>query len=98
MQKKSLIILIVLLVMGSVITALYMWNKPKRTASDEEATATLTASELYAAYTADAGAANIKFLDKVIIVSGQVVSLDTSDKGITTVTLETADLFVQSRQ
>jgi hypothetical protein len=90
MKKKIIIGLLLALVAGGAY-GLYLWNKPKRTSASEEATASLTAAALYAAFSADAAAANAKYLDKVVEVSGNVSAVETSTKGIVTLTLDTDD-------
>ncbi|MFN8699646.1 MAG: OB-fold protein [Flavobacteriales bacterium] len=90
MKKKIIIGLVIALVAGGAY-GLYLWNKPKRTSASEEATASLPAAALYAAFSADAAAANAKYLDKVIEVSGIVSTVETSSDGIITITLDTDD-------
>jgi len=90
MKKK---ILLTLLIAAAVAGAygIYLWNKPKRTASDEEAAASLTAAELYSSFATDATEANALYLDKVIEVRGTVSDIALNADGIATLTLETDD-------
>ena len=90
MKKKILIGLVLALVAGGAY-GLYLWNKPKRTSASEEAVASVTAAELYAAFSTDAAAANTKYLDKVVEVSGNVSAVETSPEGIVTLTMDTDD-------
>jgi hypothetical protein len=90
-MKKKIIIGLVLALLAGGAYGLYLWNKPKRTSASEEAVATITAAELYAVFSADVAAANAKYLDKVIEVSGNVSAVETSSDGIITITLDTDD-------
>lgn len=91
MKRRTLLILVLLVVIAAGSAAVYLWNKPKRTAASEEAVTHLTASELFNRYTQDLSAANSAYLDKVIAVSGVVAEQNESGQGVITLTLHTDD-------
>ena len=90
MLRKILAIVAVLLVIGAAV-GYYMWNKPHRTAEDENPAATLTADELFNQFNSDAAGSNAKYLDKVIQVSGVVNSVKTTENNETKIALQTPD-------
>jgi hypothetical protein len=80
-MKKPIILVSVLLAMVGIVAALYIWNKPKRTAEAEKPAEIVTATQLYSSYTTDEVAANTRFLNKTIQVSGNVESISSDGKG-----------------
>ncbi len=93
MRKKNLgkILLVILLlaVVGTVI-GYRMWNKPNRSVADEAGIA-VSATQLVREYQADENAANTKYLDKAIEVSGTITSVDKSQDGKSTIVLSSED-------
>jgi len=61
--------------MGLLI-ALYMWNKPHRNVSETRALYQVTAADLSHTYMQSAEAANQRYLDEVIAVSGTVTQIN----------------------
>ena len=57
-------------------TVIYLFNMPHRDVLSEEAAFELTTTQLVDAFLTDQPAANKKYLDKVITVSGEIVSID----------------------
>lgn len=86
MKKYILIALITIAAIGGGI-GYYQWNKPHKTAEDEKPAATLTAEELYAAFSTAETESNGKYLNKVLQVSGTVESITTDNKGATVINL-----------
>lgn len=68
-----------LLLAGGIVY--FVYNKPHRDVANEKAEYTLTADELYDEYEADEAAANSKFLDKTVQVSGMISEIGTNDAG-----------------
>ena len=60
--------------------AYYLFNKPNRDVAATAPDITITAIELFDAFVADTAAANQRFNDKVLQISGEVVSADTVDR------------------
>ncbi len=91
MKRSRLVLLIVgmLLLIGGV-SALFVWNKPHRKAESEEGIA-ISADVLLTAYNADEKAADAKYLNKTIAVSGTASKVDKNQDGQTTVLLKTFD-------
>jgi hypothetical protein len=91
MSKRNILLsafLIILLVLGSI--AVYIFYKPHRSV-DNEATITVSADSLMAAYTRDEVSANNVYLDKALIVSGEIAELNTNQAGQTVAILKTGD-------
>jgi hypothetical protein len=68
-----------LLLAGGIVY--FVYNKPHRDVASEKAEYTLTADELFDEYEADEAAANSKFLDKTVQVSGTISEIGTNDAG-----------------
>jgi tRNA_anti-like len=89
MWKKILGILVVVGIVGGGV-AYYMWNKPHPKA--ENATAIVfKADDLFKEYGKDEKAADAKYLNKVIEVTGAVGSTETNQDGGVMVILNTSD-------
>jgi hypothetical protein len=70
--------------------AVYFYNKPTRNISTETGIP-VTASELYARFTSDHLQANEVYLNKVLQVSGQVLTIQNTPYGAPVVILNTGD-------
>lgn len=81
--------LIIAVAVGAGV-GVYLWNKPHKNMARAKADLTVTAVELMADFNTDETAANAKYLDKVIAVSGQVQSVN-EQNGVTTIILEAED-------
>ena len=91
MTKKKILIatlFIILFVLGSL--ALYIFFKPHRSL-DNETTITVTADTLMGAYTRDEVAANALYLDKALVVTGEIAEININQEGQTVVILKTGD-------
>lgn len=91
-MRKIILIIIALVIIGGAATGAYLWFKPHKNMQRAAADITLTAPELMAAFNNDEAAANAKYLDKVVAVSGKVKEATTND-GVTVVSLEADDDF-----
>jgi hypothetical protein len=87
MKKLLLFLLVAILIAAGV--AMYLWNKPHRTAEDEKPVATLTASELFTQFASDEVGTWAKYKDKVIQISGEVETISTDASGNTQVVMKT---------
>lgn len=76
MKLKSLLKIAGILAVLGASYAIYMFNKPHRDITGESASLEITAQVLVEDYAADETAANTKFIDKVIAVSGTVLEVD----------------------
>ena len=59
----------------------FMYNKPHRDIESEEPAYTMTASEIYDDYVADEDAANKKYLDQVVQITGTIDRSEEDEKG-----------------
>lgn len=91
-MKRTILIIIGVVVLAGLATGTYLWNKPHKNMQRATADITLSAPELMAAFNADENAANAKYLDKVVAVTGKVIDAATSGEA-TVVSLEAADDF-----
>ncbi len=84
MNKFKIIVIVVLIaVVVVVLSGLYMYNKPHRDIAGEKANFNLEAVLFIDEFNADENASNTKYLDKVILVTGQVVSISETQSGLT---------------
>jgi len=79
MRKKAIFISLIF-ALCLAITALTIWNKPHRDVSNEQAIS-ITAATLFTEYSADEHAADGRFLNKALEVSGKVAETDTNQDG-----------------
>lgn len=94
-MNKKLKIAVGILAAGLLIgsgVAYFMWNKPQRDVADEKGIQ-LSAATLVKEYQADEKAANVKYLDKAIEVTGSITEVKTNQEGKTTVMLASEDAF-----
>lgn len=90
-MKKWILGGILLAVLVAGVTGYRMYNKPHKNMAEQPVKAALTAEELLASYSANAGAADAAFLGQVIEVTGRVVEQHTDESGIMTILLDTGD-------
>ena len=86
MKKIGLIFTALLLVSATV--GVYLYNKPHQDIQHAKADFHLPASALFEEFEADEAAANIKYLDKVVEVSGKIISVSETDQGLPSLTLD----------
>jgi type II secretory pathway pseudopilin PulG len=86
--KKALVVIGITALLGMAY-ALYTWYKPQRDARKEEGIA-LTAQVLIDAYRSNEQEANAKYLDKTLIVSGEVLKVSVNQEGQKVVELKTS--------
>lgn len=91
-RKKSILIILLLgglLAITLVVVAYKMYTKPHRSVEDETAIA-IVATELFDAYEKNETAANTKYLNQVLEVTGKVSEVSTNMDGKKVVVLETS--------
>ncbi len=93
-KSKILALVIALLVAVGVFLAIKMYNKPHRDIAKEKAAFSLSADALYSAYEADETAADAKYLDKVIEVSGVISDWTVNQDGLPTGILEAQSAMI----
>lgn len=84
---KKILLGIVLLIIFAGVAGYMMWNKPHKEVADISGVEVSTA-ELTSAYEADETAANQKYLDKAIQVTGTVTGIEQNQDGYTLVILD----------
>ncbi len=91
MTIKKYIFIAALFIAGlGALIAYKMYNKPHKDIASSPEVATLIANDMLLAFKDDETAANLKYLDKVVCVSGKVVSVKNEQNQIT-LQLETED-------
>lgn len=81
-MKKKIIIFFLLIALVSFGAYKYIY-KSHRNISDEKASFNLTVTQLIEDYSKDETAANAKYLDKTISVTGKITAINLSEKSIT---------------
>ena len=77
-MKRSLIIFIALVLIGGVMAFFYVFHKPHRDVTTEEARHELEATAIIEEYERSVDSANALYLDNTILVGGEVVEVDSA--------------------
>ena len=92
-MKKYLIYILLLGLIGGVF-GFYIYNKPHQNMTKAVAELELSATQLFSDFENDESNANIKYLDKVMEVSGLVKEIARDEEGMISLTLESgSDMF-----
>lgn len=91
MLKKIIVSVVVLGLLGGVF-AYMQFNKEHRDINAEEATEIVTAIDLFQSYVDDEAGANVKYLDKVVEISGVILEVST-ETGSEFIVLQSSDDF-----
>jgi len=75
-MKKGILIILALVILGGVGAYFYVFHKPHRDPSTEKATYQLSAEALADPFINNQAAANEKYIDKVVEVSGVVLEVE----------------------
>ncbi|MBI1288927.1 MAG: hypothetical protein GC178_15270 [Flavobacteriales bacterium] len=92
MKKILILILAGALVAG--VAVYFVYNKPHRDVANEKPAFTVTADQLFDEYEADENAANAKYLDATIEVTGTVIETGTNDAGQPFAVLEASNAMI----
>lgn len=92
MKKKNILIIILLILAAIGIAIAVMWNKPHRNAASGDAMQ-VNAVALFKEFSTNEAAANAKYLNQNLEVTGQIASLDTNQDGAVALILQTDDLM-----
>jgi hypothetical protein len=79
-MKKTIILIVLLTMIGSVLYAYKMYNKPHTDVVTTDAAETVSAEDIFEAFDNDEAAAMVKYADKVIAVEGILLSKDLSNE------------------
>lgn len=91
-MKKILPIIGILALIGG-IAGFMMYNKPHDDIRSAKADFEKTATELFTDFETDETAANAKFLDKIITVSGTIAEVSKDEEGKVSITLDGGGLM-----
>jgi hypothetical protein len=93
MMKKILIAFLILALLGAAY-GYYLWNMPQENMQAKQADLSVSATNLFKAFSTDEQAANTKYLGKTVAVTGVVKSVEKEEAGGgVQVSLETGDSF-----
>jgi hypothetical protein len=91
MNKKNLLLVLLVLLFGIAWYAYTAYNEGPRDLSTTSADKIMTASDLLSAFQEDEAKANADYLDKIISIEGLISSIDVGDPSA--ITLETGDMM-----
>ncbi len=81
MKTKRIIVILALLGALGMMAALYMYNKPHKNYETQKVDITITSTVLVKDFESNEQEANEKYLDKMILVDGQIEKVALSDHG-----------------
>lgn len=90
MNKRVILLVLLAGIVAGVGIGLYMWNKPHRKAENEKGIP-VTAEALFREFSANESAANTKYLNKLLEVTGTVSGEETNQDGQLALVLESGD-------
>ena len=90
-MKKIIGIVIVIAVLAGGFYAYKQWTKPHLDVAAAAEDVSISATDLFKAFSTSEATANPKYLDKVIKVCGTVAENSSTNEGSTTIQLETGD-------
>lgn len=90
MKKIAFFLIAAIIIIVVAIFGASLYNQPHREASDEDAVASVTATELYEAYSSDEQKSNELYLDKVLEVQGTIAAVNKEANDGLSVQLETS--------
>ena len=91
-MKRILYLLLALVCAGGAI-GYYQWNKPQKDMQAAKADMAIDAAALFNEFNTDETAANAKYLDKTVAVSGKVKETTKTEDGTVKVSLDTGSDF-----
>ncbi len=93
MKKLIPVIILIAAIIGATV-AYFTYNKPHRDIASEKAAFSLTADELFDAFEEDEVAANAKYLDQVVEVTGEVAEVTENSAGQAVITITAANAML----
>jgi hypothetical protein len=91
-MKRIIYILLALACAGGAV-GYYLWNKPHENMQSAKADMAIDAAALFNEFNTDENAANTKYLDKTVAVSGTVKESNKTEDGTVKVSLDTGSDF-----
>lgn len=89
-RRSKILFIITILLMSGISYALYVWNKPHRDVKDEKGIL-VSASAIFDSFTVNETRANELYLNKAILVSGDISEVKKNQDGQAVVYLKTND-------
>jgi hypothetical protein len=86
--KRNIVLIFFAIIVIAVLVGYSIWNKPHRDIKSASAIKT-TAAELYSDLTKDSANMKSKFVNKVVVVSGEIKQLSKNQKGDQIILLKT---------
>jgi tRNA_anti-like len=86
--KKTILFSILILIAGGAGLGYYMWNKPPRSVQNVSGIK-VSAAALLSQYVQDSAAANKKYTDKIVEVTGEVTDSSTNQQNERVIKLKT---------
>ena len=84
---KYSLVTVIIVISVLIYFAFSEYNRKHVDVTEETAAFTITSEDLITAFNADEKAANTKYLDKIISISGKIKSIDKDETGIYTIAL-----------
>ncbi|MDN5201377.1 hypothetical protein QQ008_08390 [Fulvivirgaceae bacterium BMA10] len=81
MNKRNIIVIVLVLILGVIFVAVYQYNKPHRNISAEKPSFELTADEIYSEFLENESDAQAKYNDKVVAFSGTIDEIVKNQSG-----------------
>jgi hypothetical protein len=91
-MKRILIAVVALMLIGAGI-GFYLYNMPHQNIERARAAFDISAPDLFKDFESDEQAANEKYLDEIVQVTGTVQGVETKDDGLVSVTLQGDGMF-----
>jgi hypothetical protein len=93
--KRNILIFFIAIAVIAGVTGYMIWNKPHRNVKDATAIK-ISAVDLYKIFTTDSASANSKYVNTVVVISGEVkqVSLNQQNQQIILLKTQTPDASV----
>ncbi|MEL6675539.1 MAG: hypothetical protein AAFR61_25250 [Bacteroidota bacterium] len=93
MNKKIILGVIVIGLATAGYIGWRMFDQKVPSLADEKAFAQVSATDLFAEFSTDEAAANTKYVDKVVSVTGKIATAPSAQDSIVVLNLETGDLM-----
>ena len=90
--KTILLLIVAIVLLGSAYAWFFIWNKPQQNVQSATAIP-VQATILFSEYSTNEKAANAKYIDKIVEVTGEVSSVSKNAEGKWVVLLKTDDLM-----
>lgn len=90
MTQRNIFLGLLVVLIVIVLSVVYIYNKPHRDVTGESAAYELTLDELHNEFSKDEAAANTKYFNNVVVVSGTLTSLKETKDGRYNFVIETS--------